>query len=68
MGLVEPPMAATLELQRLRAFDKVREHSFQSLLDRDVPAAALTGEVLISHCTTRLGMSCTFLCRPRPAA
>ncbi len=24
MGLVEPPMAATLELQRLRAFDKVR--------------------------------------------
>ena len=24
MGLVEPPMAATLELQRLRAFDQVR--------------------------------------------
>lgn len=23
LGLVEPPMAATLELQRLRAFDKV---------------------------------------------
>jgi hypothetical protein len=23
MGLVEPPMAATLELQRLRSFDQV---------------------------------------------